>query len=112
MSGYDVHQCRAIATRSLVQKKEEDPSAFTIPCTIGSIKFVKTLCDLEASINLMGLAIYEKLGLGMPKPTTMRLMMADKSVKRPAGISCDVLVRVDTFIFFHADFVILNCEIA
>ncbi|XP_049394753.1 uncharacterized protein LOC125859056 [Solanum stenotomum] len=28
------HHCSAIATRSLVQKKE-DPGAFTIPCTIG-----------------------------------------------------------------------------
>ncbi|XP_049364346.1 uncharacterized protein LOC125829127 [Solanum verrucosum] len=41
----DVHHCNAIATRSLVQKKE-DPSAFTIPCTIGPIKFAKALCDL------------------------------------------------------------------
>ena len=29
-----LHHCSAIATRSLVQKKE-DPSAFTIPCTVG-----------------------------------------------------------------------------
>ncbi|XP_015167845.1 uncharacterized protein [Solanum tuberosum] len=85
----------AIATRSLVQKKE-DPCAFTIPCTIG--------------INLMPLAIYEKLGLGVPKPTTMMLMMADRSVKRSVGILCDVLVKVDTFIF-PADFVILDCKV-
>ncbi|XP_049406169.1 uncharacterized protein LOC125869772 [Solanum stenotomum] len=68
--------CRAIATRSLVQKKE-DPSAFTIPCTIGLLHFAKALCDLGASINLMSLAIYKKLGLGDPKPTTMRLLMAE-----------------------------------
>ncbi|KAK4708636.1 hypothetical protein R3W88_029561 [Solanum pinnatisectum] len=47
----------AIATRSLVQKKE-DPSAFTIPCTIGLLHFAKALCDLRASINLMPLSIY------------------------------------------------------
>ena len=40
-----------IATRSLVQKKE-DLGAFTIPCTVGSLHFVKALCDLGASINL------------------------------------------------------------
>ena len=50
------HHCSAIATRSLVQKKE-DPSAFTIPCTIGSLHFVKALCDLGASINIMPLSI-------------------------------------------------------
>ncbi|XP_015162333.1 uncharacterized protein [Solanum tuberosum] len=105
----NVHHCSAIATRSLVQKKE-DPGAFTIPCTIGSIKFAKALCDLEASINLMPLAIYMQLGLGVPKLTSIRLMMADRSMKRPVGILCDVLIKVDTFIFL-AYFVILDYEV-
>ena len=43
--------CSAIATRSLVQKKEYR-GAFSIPCTIGSLHFVKALCDLESRINL------------------------------------------------------------
>ncbi|TMW88876.1 hypothetical protein EJD97_017961, partial [Solanum chilense] len=42
-----MHHCRAISTRSLVQKKEEDPGAFTIPCTIGLLHFAKPLCDLR-----------------------------------------------------------------
>ncbi|XP_015165552.1 uncharacterized protein [Solanum tuberosum] len=107
MSGY------AKFMKDLVTKKrakKEDPGAFTILCTIGSIKFAKALCDLGASINLMPLTIYKQLGLGVPKPTTMRLMMADRSVKRPVGILCDVLVNLDTFIFL-ADFVILDCEV-
>ncbi|XP_015159982.1 uncharacterized protein [Solanum tuberosum] len=106
----NVHHCSAIATRSLVQKKEEDPGAFTIPCTIRSIEFTKALCDLGASINLMLLAIYKQLGLGVPKPTAMMLMMVDRSVKRPMSILCDVLVKVDTFIF-PTDFMILDCEV-
>ena len=40
-----LQHCSAIATRSLVQKKE-DPGAFTIPCTVGSLHFAKALCDL------------------------------------------------------------------
>nr|XP_010321661.1 uncharacterized protein LOC104647719 [Solanum lycopersicum] len=76
---------RAISTRSLMQKKE-DPGAFTIPCTVGLLHFTKPLCDLSASINLMPLSIYKKLGLGDPKPTKMRLMMTDRIVKRRIGL--------------------------
>ena len=101
--------CSAIATRSLVQNKE-DPDAFTIPCTVGSLHFAKALCDLGASINLMTLSIYKNLGLGDPKPTAMWLPMADRIVKRPIGILHDVLVKVESFIF-SADFVILDCEV-
>ncbi|XP_049382681.1 uncharacterized protein LOC125847013 [Solanum stenotomum] len=72
-----IHHCSVIATISLVQKKK-DPGAFTIPCTIGSLEFAKALCDLGASINLMPLVIYKQLGLGIPNPIVMRLMMADR----------------------------------
>ena len=99
----------AIATRSLIQKKE-DPGAFTIPCIIGSLHFTKALCDLGASIYLMPLLIYTKLGLDYLKPTAIRLLMVDRTVKRPIGILHDVLVKVESFIFL-ADFVILYCEV-
>ena len=62
-----MQHCSAIATRSLVQKKE-DPGAFTTPCTIGLLHFAKALCDLGASINLMPLSIYKKLGLVTQNP--------------------------------------------
>ena len=104
-----LQHCSAIATRSLVQKKEEH-GAFTIPCTIGLLHFAKALCDLGASINLMPLSIYKKLGLGDPKPTTMRLLMVDRTVKRTIGVLHDVLVKVESFIFL-ANFVILDCEV-
>ena len=86
-----LQHCSAIATRSLVQKKE-DPGAFTISCTIGLLDFVKALCNLGASINIMPLLIYKKLGLVYPKPTAMRLLMAVRTVKRPIGILHNVLV--------------------
>ena len=97
---YDIIQhCSAITTRSLVQKKEH-PGALTIPCTIGLLHFVKALCDLGASINLMPLSIYKKLGFGDPNPTAMRLLMVDRTVKRPIGILHDVLVKVDHSYFW------------
>ncbi|XP_069143490.1 uncharacterized protein [Solanum lycopersicum] len=103
-----MQHCSAIATRSLVQKKKNQ-GAFTIACTVGSLCFAKALCDLEAIINLMPISIYMKLSLGNPKPTAMRLVMADRTLKRPIRILHDVLVRVESFIF-PVDFVILDCD--
>ncbi|XP_060210700.1 uncharacterized protein LOC132637654 [Lycium barbarum] len=103
------HHCSSIVTKALVQKKE-DPGAFTIPCTIGMYKFTKALCDLGESINLMPLALFNKFRLGTPRPTTMRLLMVGRTMKKPVGILYDVLVRVDRFIF-PADFVILDYEV-
>ncbi|KAK4724144.1 hypothetical protein R3W88_026923 [Solanum pinnatisectum] len=40
----------------------------------------------------------------------MRLLMADRTVKRPIGVLHDVLVKVESFIF-PIDFVILDCEV-
>ncbi|KAL5545127.1 hypothetical protein UlMin_008911 [Ulmus minor] len=65
-------ECSAILQRKLPQKLK-DPGSFTIPCTIGDFEFDKVLCDLGASINLMPLSIFRKLGLGEVKPTTVTL---------------------------------------
>ncbi|XP_060186499.1 uncharacterized protein LOC132615915 [Lycium barbarum] len=83
----------SIISTTNVQKKE-DPGAFTVPCYVGQHDFARALCDNGASINLMPLAIYKQLGLGMPRPTTMRLQMVDRSIKRPVAVVDDVLVRV------------------
>ncbi|XP_070049977.1 uncharacterized protein [Nicotiana tomentosiformis] len=101
------HQVSAIVYSMAI--KLEDPSAFTIPCTIGSDEFAKTLCDLGASINLMPYSIFKTLGIGQPRPTPMRLQMADRTMKTNLGVIEDVLVRVDKFIL-PVDFFILNCE--
>ncbi|XP_015167696.1 uncharacterized protein [Solanum tuberosum] len=103
------HSCSAIMTKELITKREV-PGAFTIPCTIGMFQFAKALCDLGESINLMTYAIYKKLGLGEPKATTMRLLMAYRLIKHPVGILYDILVKVDRFIF-PANIVILDCDI-
>ncbi|XP_075076911.1 uncharacterized protein LOC142163514 [Nicotiana tabacum] len=99
----------SIIATSTVQKKK-DSGAFTIPCTIGAYDFARALCDNGASINLMPLSIYKQAGLGMPRPTNMRLQMADRSIKRPVGIVDDVLVKVGKF-HLPAYFVILDCAV-
>ncbi|XP_070055426.1 uncharacterized protein [Nicotiana tomentosiformis] len=102
------HQVSAIVDS--MAPKLEDPGAFTIPCTIRSADFAKALCDLGASINLMPYSMFKTLGIGQPRPTSIRLQMAYRTMKSPLGIIDDVLVRVDKFIL-PADFVILDCEV-
>nr|XP_009629109.1 uncharacterized protein LOC104119332 [Nicotiana tomentosiformis] len=103
------HRVSSVIATTTVQKKE-DPGAFTIPCTIGLRDFARALCDNGASINLMPFSIYKQAGLGMPRPTSMRLQMADRSIKRPVGIVDGVLVKVGKFLL-PVDFVILDCAV-
>ncbi|XP_070015348.1 uncharacterized protein [Nicotiana sylvestris] len=102
------HTCSTVVMRPIAEKLS-DPWSFTIPCTIGNFAFAKALCDLGASINLMPLAIYKRLGIGRARPTYMLLQLADKTVKRPFGILDDMLIQVGKFVF-PADFVILDCK--
>ncbi|XP_070020118.1 uncharacterized protein [Nicotiana sylvestris] len=90
--------------------KLEDYGAFMIPCTIGRAEFAKALCDLGASINLMPYLIFKKIGIGQARPTSMRLQMVNRTLKRPLGLIEEVLVSVDKFIL-PVDFVILDCEV-
>ncbi|XP_070019018.1 uncharacterized protein [Nicotiana sylvestris] len=101
------HQVSAIVHS--MASKLEDPGAFTIPCTNGSANFAKALCDLGENINLLPYSVFKILGIRQPRPTSMRLQMADRTMKRPLGIIDDVLVRVDKFIL-PANFVFLDCE--
>ena len=101
-------ECSAILQRKLPQKLK-DPGSFTIPCTIGNAIFERALCDLGASINLMPLSIFKRLGLGEARPTTITLQLADRSLKHPRGVIEDVLVKVDKFIFL-TDFIVLDME--
>ena len=87
----------------------KDLGNFTISCTIRDSTIDKALCDLGASINLMSLSMFRKLGLGEVKPTTISLQMVDRSLTFPRRIIEDVLVKVDKFIF-PVDFMVLDME--
>nr|GFA06252.1 hypothetical protein [Tanacetum cinerariifolium] len=63
--------------------------------------------NLEASISLMPYTMYEKLGLGEPKATRMRLELANTSIQYPRGIIVNVIIKVDKFAL-PLDFVILD----
>ncbi|XP_019224901.1 PREDICTED: uncharacterized protein LOC109206533 [Nicotiana attenuata] len=104
-----IQTCSVVLTRPIAEKLF-DPGSFTIPCIIGNYAFAKALCDLGASINLMPLAIYKRLGIGKVRPTSMLLQLDNRTVKRPFGILDDVLVQVGKFLF-PSDFVILDCGV-
>ncbi|XP_059295681.1 uncharacterized protein LOC132049024 [Lycium ferocissimum] len=103
------HRVSSIISTTSAQTKK-DPGAFAIPYSVGHHDSAGALYDNGASINLMPLVIYKQSGLGMPRPTTMRLHMVDRSIKRPVGVVDDVLVRVGEFLLLIG-FVILYCVI-
>jgi glutaredoxin-related protein len=44
--------------------KLQDPGSFTIPCSIGSTKFDRALCDLGTSVSLMPKSVFDRIGVG------------------------------------------------
>ncbi|XP_060216482.1 uncharacterized protein LOC132643965 [Lycium barbarum] len=90
-------------------RKLGDLGSFIIPCTLGGVRFEKTLCDSGASINPIPFSIFRKLKLGEIKDISMSLQLANQSTKKPKGIIENVLVRVDKFVF-PVDFIVLEME--
>ncbi|XP_009608244.1 uncharacterized protein [Nicotiana tomentosiformis] len=76
--------------------------------------FAKYLKDLitknKTTKNEVVNVTHRQSGLGMPRTTSMRLQMADRSIKRPVGIVDDVLVKVGKFLL-PADFAMLDCAV-
>ena len=72
--------------------KYKDPGCPTISVNIGSTCVEKALLDLGASVNLLPFSMYQQLGLGELKPTTITLSLADRSIKIPKGTVEDVLI--------------------
>ncbi|GJY44875.1 reverse transcriptase domain-containing protein [Tanacetum coccineum] len=99
-------RCSTVLLNKL-PSKEKDPGSFTIPCNIGHLHIDNALADLGASISLMPYTMYEKLGLGEPKPARISLELADRAIQYPRGIAEDVLIKIDKFVL-PIDFVILD----
>lgn len=55
--------CSAFLQGMKIPMKKKDRGSITIPCTIGDRKFKKALINLGASVSLMPLSIYKKLGI-------------------------------------------------
>ncbi|GJZ57939.1 hypothetical protein Tco_0613433 [Tanacetum coccineum] len=75
--------------------KEKDPGSFTLPCIINNLCFSKALADLGASVSVIPFLTYTNLGLEKLAPTKLIVELVDRTVKRPKGITENVLVGID-----------------
>ena len=77
--------------------KHKDLGCPTISCTIGDYIMEHALLDLGASVDLIPFSVYQKLGLGELKPTSVTLQLDDHSIREPRGIVEDMLVKIEQF---------------
>nr|GEV07577.1 hypothetical protein [Tanacetum cinerariifolium] len=99
--------CSVVILKKLPEKLGE-PGKFLILCGFSELK-CKALADLGASINLMLLFVWKKLGLPELISTRITLELANRAICTPVGIARDVFVPVGKFTFL-ADFVIVDYE--
>nr|GEV93499.1 reverse transcriptase domain-containing protein [Tanacetum cinerariifolium] len=90
--------CSAVLLKKL-QEKLGDPGKFLIPCDFLRMDECLALADLDASINLMPLSVWNKLSLPELSPTCITLELAGRSISRPVGVAEDISVKVGKFIF-------------
>ncbi|GJT17193.1 reverse transcriptase domain-containing protein [Tanacetum coccineum] len=100
--------CSAVILKKLPEKLG-DPGKFLIPCGFSELK-CKALADLGASINLMPLSVWKKLGLPELISTHDPLNLLTgylHSVELQRDCHC---FRLESFTYPAADFVIVDYE--
>ena len=65
---------------------------------------------MGASVSVMPKVVYDRLNHYALAPTAMCLQLADQSVRYPAGIAENILVKIHNF-FIPVDFVVLNMKV-
>nr|GEX69876.1 retrovirus-related Pol polyprotein from transposon 17.6 [Tanacetum cinerariifolium] len=84
---------------ALILMSKFSPWGFLISCDFSEMAECLALADLDASINLMPLSVWNKLSLLDLSPTYMTLKLADRSISRPVGVAKDVFVKVGELTF-------------
>nr|GEW29654.1 reverse transcriptase domain-containing protein [Tanacetum cinerariifolium] len=100
--------CSTVLLKTLLEKLR-DPGKFLIPCDFLGMAECLALVDLNASINIMPLSVWNKLSLPELSPTCMTLKLANRLISHPVGVAKDVFVEVGTF-HFPADFVVIDFD--
>ena len=78
-----------------------------IPISVGNSGLLKGVLDLGASVSMIPLSIYEKLGLIGLKPTGKKLMLANQTSLTSCGEIKDVPIVIDGIVVL-TDFMVLN----
>nr|GEV36105.1 reverse transcriptase domain-containing protein [Tanacetum cinerariifolium] len=100
--------CWAVLLKKLPEKLG-DLDKFLFPCDFSRMDECLALANLDASINLMPLSVWNKFSLPELTPTLMTLELTDRSISRPIGVAEEVFVKVGKF-HFLANFVVVDFD--
>nr|GEY14788.1 reverse transcriptase domain-containing protein [Tanacetum cinerariifolium] len=78
--------CSSVLLKKLPEKLG-DPDKFLIPCDFLEMDECLALADLNVSINLMPLFVWNKLSLPELTPTLMTLKLRDRLISRPIAVT-------------------------
>ena len=59
--------------------KLRDPGRFSIPCVIGKETIEKATCDLGASVSLLPLSLFKRMGIVMSKTANAQFYRSGKN---------------------------------
>ncbi|XP_071739673.1 uncharacterized protein [Rutidosis leptorrhynchoides] len=93
--------------KSDMPPKLGDTGPFIVPCRIDDSELCKCLTDLGASINLMSLSVYSRLGLYELKSSNTGVKLVNLSISNPVGIAEILVVKIGE-IEFPTDFVVVD----
>ena len=74
---------------------------------IGSETVEKALCNVGASVSLLPLSLFKRIGIGELKPSEMILKLADRATIQIVGFVDDIPIKIDG-IYIPADFVVVD----
>ncbi|KAL1564620.1 hypothetical protein AAHA92_06939 [Salvia divinorum] len=97
----------AVIQNRKLPSKWTDPGMFTLPITIGDVKIEHAMCDLGASINVLPLSVYQRLGGERMVDTKVVIQLADRSCIHPEGVLENVIVKIHNY-FYPADFHVIR----
>jgi len=86
-----------------------DPGSFSIRCVIGSEVIDKAMCDLGASISLLPLSLFKRMGISELKQTEVTLKLADRTNIQPVGFIEDIPIEIGG-IHIPTDFIVLDMD--
>ncbi|KAL1541501.1 hypothetical protein AAHA92_25713 [Salvia divinorum] len=92
-----------IQKRKLLSQ-QTDPGMFTLPITIRGVEIEHAVGNLGASINVLPLAVHQKLIEARMAETKMVIQLADRSCIHPKGVVENMIVKVHDFLYpvdFH-----------